>query len=291
MPSQRRRSISSRRDWADPALTLRERIIDHCGGRCEILTVRRAPRFRAHLFVADVIRRARPTRILGAVDRDLRVMEQSAMDLMRPERLVYGYERMMLVAFSLVPEPRRALLLGLGGGAMCRHLAAYLPDCEVTVVERDPVVLRLAREYFHLVRRVRMADAEAVIAQSQGAYDVVLVDLYDGAGAALTPRRFWGDCVAALRPGGALAINWAEFVGVSRVQDEVKAIRKVAPKSFFLLEHDPRPNIIQVAPTLRGFTREGLRPRWRDFAAARKLPWTDRAILNGCDVVSRYPVL
>jgi len=213
------------------------------------------------------------------------------MDLMRPERLVYGYERMMLVAFALVPEPRRALLLGLGGGAMCRHLAAHLPDCEVTVVERDPVVLRLAREYFHLARPVRMADAEAAVAEARGAYDVVFVDLYDGGGAARTPRRFWSDCVAALRPGGSLAINWAEFVGVSRVQDEVKAIRKVAPKSFFLVEHDPRPNIIQLAPTLRGFRPDDLRPRWREFVTARKLPWTDRAILNGCDVASRYPVL
>ena len=272
-------------------MRLRERITEHCGGHCEILTVRRSPRFRAHLFVADVSRRGRPTRILGAVDRDLRVMEQSAMDLMRPERLVYGYERMMLVAFSLVPAPRRALLLGLGGGAMCRHLAAYLRDCAVTVVERDPVVLRLAREYFHLARPVRVADAEAVIAEAKSSYDVVLVDLYDGGGAAVTPRRFWGDCVSALRPGGSLAINWAEFVGVSRVQDEVKAIRRVAPKSFFLLERDPRPNIIQLAPMLRGFRRDDLAARWRDFADARKLPRSDRAILSGCDVVARYPVL
>ncbi|HMK68949.1 MAG TPA: hypothetical protein VK433_10395, partial [Stellaceae bacterium] len=148
-----------------------------------------------------------------------------------------------------------------------------------------------AREYFHLARPVRMADAEAAVAEARGVYDVVLVDLYDGGGAALTKRRFWSDCVSALRPGGSLAINWAEFVGVSRVQDEVKAIRKVAPKSFFLVEHDPRPNIIQLAPTLRGFRPDNLRPRWREFVTARKLPWTDRAILNGCDVASRYPVL
>jgi spermidine synthase len=270
---------------------LRERITEHCGGRCEILTVRRAPRFGAHLFVVDLTRGGRPTRVLGAVDRDLRVMEQSAMDLMRPERLVYGYERMMLVAFSLVPEPKRALLLGLGGGAMCRHLAAHLPDCEVTIVERDPVVLRLAREYFHLARRVRMADAESVVAEARGGYDVVLVDLYDGAGAARTPRRFWSDCIGALRPGGCLAVNWAEFVGMSRVHGEANAIRKEAPKSFFLVEHDPRPNIVQLAPTLRGFRTDDLAGRWRAFATARRLPRADRAILNGCDVVSRYPVL
>src|SRR5271167_2490705 len=98
------------------------------------------------------------------------------MDLLRPERLVYGYERMMLVAFALVREPRSALLLGLGGGAMCRHLDAYVPDCAITVVERDPVVRALAKRHFHVTRPVIIDDAASVVIRERGAHDVVLVD-------------------------------------------------------------------------------------------------------------------
>ena len=94
------------------------------------------------------MRHGRLVRMLGSIDRTGRIMEQSAMDLLRPERLVFGYERLMLAAFALVPEPRSALLLGLGGGAMSRHLAAYLPDCAVTVVEREPVMRAIAAALF-----------------------------------------------------------------------------------------------------------------------------------------------
>ena len=86
---------------------LRERIKEHCGGSAEILTLRRAPVFGSTLFVADCMRHGRLVRMLGSIDRATgRIMEQSAMDLLRPERLVFVYERLMMAAFALAPEPR-----------------------------------------------------------------------------------------------------------------------------------------------------------------------------------------
>ncbi|HUA53485.1 MAG TPA: hypothetical protein VMB81_15045, partial [Candidatus Sulfotelmatobacter sp.] len=162
---------------------LRQRLIDHYGEGCRLQAFEKAPGFGAHLFVVDVMRRTRPVRVLGSIDRKGMLVEQSAMDRLRPERLAFGYERLMLLAFALVPAPTTALLLGLGGGAMSRHLAAYVPDCKLTVVERDPIVRRLARRFFHVKRPVVMADAEHVVAEARRQFDVVLVDLYDSRGA------------------------------------------------------------------------------------------------------------
>ena len=270
---------------------LRERIKEHCGSSCEILTLRRAPRFGATLFVADCMRRGRLVRMLGAIDRTGRVMEQSAMDLLRPERLVFGYERLMLAAFALVPEPASALLLGLGGGAMSRHLQAYLPDCAVTVVERDPVVRSLARRYFRVTRPVVMADAGEVVAAARRAFDVVLVDLYDGGGAAETRARFWKDCLRALRPGGALGVNWAEFVGANRIQNEARAIAGAIGRSFFIAERIARPNVVQLAPTLRGVSVMQMPARLKRFAEAHGLPREDRDILRRNDILSHNPLI
>jgi spermidine synthase len=270
---------------------LRERIKEHCGKNCHIVTIRRAPRFGASLFVADCMRRGRLVRMLGSIDRTGRIMEQSAMDLLRPERLVFGYERLMLAAFALVPEPKTALLLGLGGGAMSRHLAAYLPDCAVTAVEREPVMEAIARRYFHLSAPVTMADAAKVVARSRRAYDVVLVDLYDAGGAAKTARRFWRDCQQALRPGGCLAINWADFVGVSQMQEEAREIAAAIGRSFFIVERLRRPNVIQLAPSLRGFSIEQLPGRIKAFAEAHALPREDREILRRNDVLTYNPLI
>jgi len=270
---------------------MRERIKEHCGRSAEILTLRRAPRFGATLFVADCMRRGRLVRMLGSIDRTGRIMEQSAMDLLKPERLVFGYERLMLAAFALVPEPRSALLLGLGGGAMSRHLAAYLPECEVTVVEREPVVRAIARRYFHVTRSVVMADAGDIVRAARRAFDVVLVDLYDAGGAAETKRRFWKDCLRALRPGGALGVNWAEFVGASRMQDEARAIASAIGRSFFLAERVSRPNVVQLVPTERRFSVAQLPARLRRFAETYHLPREDRDILRRNDLLSRNPLI
>ncbi len=271
------------------APVLRRRIAEYYGEDCRIEAVRRTPRFASTLFVVDVVQGAALTRILGAVGRDGKVTEQSGMDLLHPERLLFLYERLMLIAFALVPRPRAALLLGLGGGAMLRHLSAYLPDCALTVVERDDAVTELARRYFHITRPVVQADAQEVVADARGAYDVVLVDLYDGRGAVTVEPRFWEDCVAALRPGGCLAINWAEFVAAGTAQEEAARATAAIGRSFFIGRRDLRENLVQLAPTDPAFDLSHLATRLQRFAAARGLPREDRDVLKRCVVRAEFP--
>jgi len=269
---------------------LRERIKEHFGADCRVLALRRAPRFGAHLFVVDFMRRGRHLRVLGSIDETGYIMEQSAMDLLRPERLVYHYERMMLVAFGLAEATERALLLGLGGGAMARHLQAYLPNCEFTIVENEALVRELARRYFHFKGKALMRDARAVVARTRAAYDVILVDLYDADGAARLGSEFWKDCRRALKPGGALAINWAEFVGMSRVEIELRDLRAVFGRSWFLVERDQRPNIVQIVPT-RTLARREFARFFERFAAPLALPRESREVLERSELTTHYPVL
>src|SRR5260221_3038147 len=226
---------------------LRERIIDQYGEGCRIRQVRRTPRFASSLFVVDFVQGARLTRILGAIGRNGQVTGQSGMGLLRPERLVFLYERLMLLAFAVVERPVAALLLGLGGGAMCRHLAAYLPDCAVTVVERDGAVIDLARRFFHVTHPIRRGDAQDVVAGSAGAYDVVLVDLYDGSGVSAVEPRFWQDCTRPLRPGGRLPLNLAAFVDDETAREEARRIAAAAGRPLFLGPRALTENVVLLA--------------------------------------------
>lgn len=244
----------------------------------------------AFLFVIDAMQRSRLVRTLGTIGRGGgSVMEQSAMDLERPERLVFAYERAMLLAPALVAKPAAMLLLGLGGGAMCRHLAAYLPDAAVSIVERDSHVTALAREFFHLRRDVIAGDALDVVAEARRAFDVVMVDLYDAAGGTPLEDGFWRDCRAALRPGGALAINWAGSLQGGLPRARIERAMAALPGSFLVVERGPRPNIIQLVPTAREFRLPDLAARLRDFAGRYGLPREDRAILQRATVTARYP--
>jgi spermidine synthase len=268
---------------------LRERIIDQYGETCRIRQVRRTPRFRSSLFVVDAGDGARVTRILGAIDDRGRLTEQSAMDLLHPERLVFLYERLMLIAFALVEQPRAALLLGLGGGAMLRHLAAYLPDCAVTVVERDSAVIDLARRFFHIDAPVLAADAQEMIAEAEGRYDVILADLYDGRGVGGFEPGFWQDCARALTPGGALAANWAAFVDDREARAEAQAIAAAIGSSLFVGPYELRENVVQLALNRSPPASDALARRWRRFALDHRLPREDRDALTRCTVTADYP--
>jgi len=267
----------------------RELIERYYDGACEILAVRRSGASGASLFVVDSMLRARPLRTLGTIGRAGLVMEQSAMDLLKPERLVFVYERLMLAAFALASEAKSALLLGLGGAAMSRHLAAYLPDCAVTLVDRDPTVIDLAKKFFHNRRDVLCADAQKIAGEAKGAFDVVLVDLYDADDDTPFAARFWQDCRKALRPGGCLAINWANSRERKRLVERMAEVSAHLGGAFFAIERGPHPNIIQFAPTAPEIGPGDVAKRFDAFARRKKLPREDRDVLLRCVLSARYP--
>jgi hypothetical protein len=270
---------------------LRQRIIAQYGDGCRIQQTRRTPRFRSSLFVADLPEGARITRILGAVADDGTLTEQSGMDLLHPERLIFPYERLMLIALALAAKPGAALLLGLGGGAMLRHLRAYLPECALTVVERDRTVIDLARRFFHIGDPVIEADAQDVVADARSAYDAIFVDLYDGRGMASVEPQFWRDCAAALAPGGCLTVNWAAFVDEAAARAEAAAIEAAIGRSFFLGPYALRENVVQLAPLDGTLAPADLAPLWRRFALRHHLPREDREAMKRATLTTRYEAL
>jgi spermidine synthase len=276
---------------ADP---VRELIRRYYGEECRILTVRRSGGARSFLFVVEAMYRGRQLRTLGTVGRLHEVMEHSAMDMLAPARLVFPYERLMLMSLAIAETPARALLLGLGGGAMTRHLAAHFPDLDTNVVERDRGVIALAREFFHIDRPITRADGTVVVADEAGQYDIVMVDLYDASGAAPLEPEFWQDCLAALRPGGCLAINWAGGWTGGEMGTAWQRVGRVAPRlerSFFVVERGPRGNIVQFVPASPGFRVAALETRWLAFSLRHALPREDRDILQRCEVRTRFPPL
>lgn len=76
----------------------------------------------------------------------------------------------------------QVLMIGLGGGSAQRQWAAWYPQVQFETVEIDPVVVRVAREYFHLqtgpTQRVVVEDGRMYLRRSRQSWDVILVDAY-----------------------------------------------------------------------------------------------------------------
>ena len=77
---------------------------------------------------------------------------QSSMSLDRPAVLVMEYSRAMMCALLFVPQPRRILLIGLGGASLVKFLLELFPDTFLEVAEIDPGVIEAARQFFSLAK-------------------------------------------------------------------------------------------------------------------------------------------
>ncbi|MCC6990797.1 MAG: fused MFS/spermidine synthase [Acidobacteria bacterium] len=180
------------------------------------------------------VRRDGDVRLLTFVRDDGRELVQSRIDLTAPQTLASPYARSMFASFLYQPEPRRVLVVGLGGGAMVRFLAHHAPDVQVDAVEIDPAVVRLADQYFGVRSgghvRVVTADAVAYIESTTERYDLIFMDAFlrpssdtdaTGVPSRLKTVAFLGRVKQALAPGGVVAFNINQHAGTA---DDIAAV-------------------------------------------------------------------
>ena len=142
---------------------------------------------------------------------------QGAMRIARPWSLELAYTREMMAGLLLRPEtkwPRHALLIGLGAGSLAKFIYRYLPDCHITVVEINPQVEYIARQYFKLPDDPKRLDviigcgADFMLAGGRK-FDLILADGYDPDAKAgvLDTEPFYLACRSRLSERGLLGAN------------------------------------------------------------------------------------
>ncbi len=158
---------------------------------------------------------------------------QGAMRIARPWNLELDYTREMMVSLLFREEsrfPRKVLLIGLGAASLTKFLYRHYPLAKLTVVEIEPGVVAAARQFFklpHDPRRLKMVIADGVefVANSDQAYDLILVDGFDenARPGALDTVPFYQAVRAHLSGDGIMAVN---LLGRSRgFKDSVERIR------------------------------------------------------------------
>ncbi len=273
----------------------RSLVLDYFGNEAQIRVLRHAETFGAPVFVVDFDRGARHFRTLGSFGASGQVTEQSSMDLLYPARLVFHYERLMALALGLCEDAESALLLGVGGAAMWRFLRAHLPDCAATLVESDETILSLARRWFYLRDKAVLADGESFLAARNGRYSAILVDIYGAAGPTHSGPSFWARALDALRPGGCLASNWADYSTNDRVRPLALSLAEAAAArglgSFYVTRRGLGDNLVQYVMSTPPADIGALSSHLQSFVSRRLLPDRGRGILEGCLFSTRFPAL
>jgi len=194
---------------------------------------------------------------------------QTCIDLKQPERLVFEYTQMMLGALYLKPDPHSILIIGLGGGTLPRTLEKLLPDADIDVVEIDPAVVGVARQYFGFRpdERVHLSvqDGRAYVRQSlRGSkrYELIMLDAYEHQYIPehMLTREFLTEVRSLLQPGGIVAANTFsssrlyqnESVTYSSVFGEFYNLR--SGNRVILATNGPLPSIEEATRNSRRFT-------------------------------------
>jgi len=135
-----------------------------------------------------------------------------------PADLDFEYMRHAAAAIAAWGPPVGMTVLHVGGAACTfpRHLAHRYPDSRHLVIEIDPVLARLAREWGDLPRaprlRIRVADGlEALRSRPDASVDVLVRDAFagDATPAHLSDEEWWREVRRVVRPGGLAVANVA----------------------------------------------------------------------------------
>ncbi len=132
-----------------------------------------------------------------------------------PIQLFLPYSQLFVVALANHPDPRQALVLGHGGGSMGKWLGAAWPDLQVDLVEVDPSVVRVAKEYFDYAlpanHNVYVKDARVFLQQTPKQYDIIWVDVFARhlIPFHLTTKEFFQELKEHLTSDGLVVVNLA----------------------------------------------------------------------------------
>lgn len=138
---------------------------------------------------------------------------QSVVNPADPDDLVLPYTQVALTALALCGEPRRVLVIGLGGGTLPQFLRRHYPGARIDAVDINPEVVRVAREYFGFRDddrlRVHVADGRKFVEEAREPYDLVFLDAFgsDAVPPHLATREFLQAVRRATRPGGVVVGN------------------------------------------------------------------------------------
>jgi spermidine synthase len=143
---------------------------------------------------------------------------QSVVKLDDPSHIELPYVRATLVGLALVPNPQRILVIGLGGGSIPSFLHHHYPNATINVVDIDPEVVRVAKQFFGLQTDERLqthvADGRKFVEETTQPYDLIFLDAYgaDSIPYHLATIEFLHAVRKALSPQGVVVGNiWSRI--------------------------------------------------------------------------------
>ncbi|HSW81448.1 MAG TPA: fused MFS/spermidine synthase [Candidatus Saccharimonas sp.] len=165
----------------------------------------------AHYNIVDGLLHNRPARFLQTDPHGY----QSGIYLDNSGDLAFDYTQKMAQIVAAAPQKAHMLLIGGGVFTLPEYLGRQYPASHIDVVEIDPQLQTIAKQYFNYVPPANVTnyatDARAFLAKAAAAqYDIILVDAFDGDSAtpfSLATSQYAAQLAHVAKPGAVVAAN------------------------------------------------------------------------------------
>ncbi len=179
--------------------------------------------------------------------------QQSCFLKSQPQQLFFNYTKLLLSSLLINPEPKRILIIGLGGGTMSNTLHQLLPDSHIDNVEIDKSVIKVAREYFSFFEndniKTYSQDGRVFVKRSllkKQQYDWIILDAFNGdyISEHLLTKALLQESKSFLSEQGTLSAN---TFSISKLYQYESATYKAVFGDFYQVSNQANSNRIILA--------------------------------------------
>jgi len=178
------------------------------------------------------------------------VSQQSCYLKSEPQKLFFNYTKLLLASLLVNPEPKRILIIGLGGGTMSNALHQLFPNSHIDNVEIDDAVIKVARQYFAFVENEKVKTiaqdgrifVKRAILQKKH-YDWIILDAFNGdyIPEHLLTAEFLQETKQLLNENGVLSAN---TFSISELYNHESATYKSVFGDFYQVKNHQNSNRI-----------------------------------------------
>ena len=194
-----------------------------------------------------------------------------------PDHLELPYARVALAGLALCEEPRRILVVGLGGGTLPMFLRKHYPAAEIDVAEIDPDVVEVAEKFFGFREDERMhahvGDGRQFVENTrQPRYDIIFLDAFGAREVPkqLTTQEFLQAARRALMPNGVVVGNLWRPASNPLYDSMVRTYQEAFDELFILDVPGDVNNILLALPRRRSLSQGELALLARRISAAKR---------------------
>ncbi len=189
--------------------------------------------------------------------------QQSCFLKSQPQKLVFNYTKLLMASLLFNTQPKRILIIGLGGGTMSNTLAQLYPQSQIDNIEIDPAVIKVAREYFGFFENDNVAtynqDGRIFIKRAllkKQSYDWIILDAFNGdyIPEHLMTKEFLQEAKSLLTDNGILSSN---TFSLSDLYAHESATYKAVFGDFYQVSNQTNSNRIIIV-SKKGFSNSSI---------------------------------